>query len=371
MVRGESADELLGRFTFSSTKSPASTSPPPETEDNSGEQRYLSLAASAFHVANHSTPNLPSAVRAGASPLGPRRVLDLGDDDDVDEPVGMDGGENNVEESVRDGGDVCAHGQTKPVLAPVEKRTRLDVPSMCQQPPRPSILSPQHSFLLSTTLSPMSPYASQNPLDDALLSLNLAMFWQWTLCFCLVNFDLELGQALERVYPPIDFSEDEKRTIAFSAFPDSNSSAHSGDSTFAFRMRSGDFTQQLYLTQQLPPFSVPLPNSSGSGSRGRTRSALPNPGAGLPVDTDGYTYGYVFFRQKRDVEIRRGFFQKSLVVLTPHPWPGLFLHLVKILGPKYMDALVDDRKRRSSVVHPQGHSSAKSLLEAACFNIAA
>lgn len=95
---------------------------------------------------------------------------------------------------------------------------------------------------------------------------------------------------------------------AFSAFPDSNSAAHVGDSTFTFRMRSGHFTSELYRTQQAPPLA--MDNSASMALPGRGMSTL-HPGAGLPVDTDGFTYGYVFFRQQKDSEIRRGYFQVS------------------------------------------------------------
>ncbi|KAI8915255.1 hypothetical protein DFJ77DRAFT_430348 [Powellomyces hirtus] len=226
--------------------------------------------------------------------------------------------------------------------------------------------------------SPLSPAGGGNPLDHSLLSLNLRMFWQWILCVCLVNFDLELGQALECVYPPIEFSEAEKKNISFSAFPDSNSTAHVGDSTFTFRMRSGHFTTELYRRQQPPPLQTATPTSGATPTtpnkpNGRGIETL-HPGAGLPVDTDGHTYGYVFFRQQKDPQIRRGYFQKSLVILSPHPWPGLFLKLVGLLGPKYMDALCQDRRivaASSDLSSSSPASAAKALLETACFNIAA
>ncbi|TPX71120.1 hypothetical protein SpCBS45565_g01383 [Spizellomyces sp. 'palustris'] len=245
-----------------------------------------------------------------------------------------------------------------------EQNTKLDTPTPRPPPPpldAPStttltpLISPHHSFLL-TRSGPFSP-----ALDDGLLNLELKKFWEWVLCFCVVNFDLELGQALECVYPPIDFTESERKNISFSAFPDSNSASHVGDSTFTFRMRSGHFTTELYQRQQPPPLAMPSALSGMSGL---------HPGAGLPVDTDGFTYGYVFFRQQKDTEIRRGYFQKSLVILTPHPWPGLFVHLISELGPRYMDALVEDRQKAGSDLSVTS-SAAKTLLETASFSIAA
>ncbi|KAI8904051.1 hypothetical protein EDD86DRAFT_178966, partial [Gorgonomyces haynaldii] len=183
--------------------------------------------------------------------------------------------------------------------------------------------------------------------EEALSRLNLGLFWQWILCFCVVHFDLEKGQSMEAIYPPIEFSEQELKTICFSAFPDSNSIEHNGDSVFSFRMRNGYFSNRLYLQQK-----------ANNLDPSRFEDMIP----GLPIQTDGYTYGYVFFRQKKDEELKRGFFQKSLVILSPHPWPGLFLQMVRILGPELMESLVKERKTQQTV--------GTALLEAASFNVA-
>ncbi|KAH6574559.1 hypothetical protein BASA61_006936 [Batrachochytrium salamandrivorans] len=270
------------------------------------------------------------------------------------------------------------------------------------------------SPVLITLLSP-----TKEPINDALLRLDLGAFWQWVLCFCIVNFDLEIGQALEMVYPPIEFTENEKRTIACSAFPDSNSSEHLGDSCFTFRMRNSDFCNRLYVKRQIPnlPLGSQLPVSGSSSTsslptmlatHSQQADPLVTPSAdsqqstqhtvGLPVDTDGYTYGYVLFRQQADSEVRRGFLQKSLVLLSPYPWPGLFLHIVSLLGPELMSSLVADRRSNAQthdsenlesssefestasttgILTPTTRSAVTpafqgmAMLEAACFNIAA
>ncbi|KAF9970887.1 hypothetical protein BGZ73_006267 [Actinomortierella ambigua] len=70
-----------------------------------------------------------------------------------------------------------------------------------------------------------------------------------------------------------------------------------------------------------------------------------------PTTDAGFLYGYVFFRQKQDPSIRRGYFQKSVVILTQHPFVGLFSRLVSVLGPAYFEV-------------------GKPMLEAAFHNIA-
>ncbi|SNX81760.1 uncharacterized protein MEPE_00465 [Melanopsichium pennsylvanicum] len=53
--------------------------------------------------------------------------------------------------------------------------------------------------------------------------------------------------------------------------------------------------------------------------------------------SSSYIYGYVFFRQKRDSTNRRGYFQKSVVILSHLPFVGLFSEVVARLGPLYFE----------------------------------
>ena len=45
----------------------------------------------------------------------------------------------------------------------------------------------------------------------------------------------------------------------------------------------------------------------------------------------------MFFRQRRDPLLKRGYFQKSLVLITPHNYVGLFTRIVGWLGSAYFD----------------------------------
>ena len=86
-------------------------------------------------------------------------------------------------------------------------------------------------------------------------------------------------------------------------------------------MRNSDFTKNLYLKKDTDTNEMDAVNAMG-----------------LPIDNDGYTYAFVFFRQQKDTALRRGYFQKALVLQSPHCWPGLFLYIVNHLGPKVMDS---------------------------------
>jgi hypothetical protein len=56
--------------------------------------------------------------------------------------------------------------------------------------------------------------------ETILEKMDLAALWQWILCFAVVTFDLEHGHGLillivdlEVSYPPIPFSDKEKKTL--------------------------------------------------------------------------------------------------------------------------------------------------------------
>jgi hypothetical protein len=106
-----------------------------------------------------------------------------------------------------------------------------------------------------------------------------------------------------------------KTNVCYLAFPDSNSS-QLGDSQFHFRIRR---------------------NGSGNGGcdfnhKYEIYGTHPN----FMVDTTHY-YGYSFFRQVRDPENKRGYFQKSVVMLTSLPYHSLFYELVKMVAPEYFE----------------------------------
>jgi hypothetical protein len=140
-----------------------------------------------------------------------------------------------------------------------------------------------------------------------------------------------------------------------------------GDSIFSFRMRNSEFSNRIYIQKKAASIITEPPKSN---------AAFQNLDTSLPTYTDGYTYGYVFFRQEADNEVKRGFFQKSIVLLSPHPWPGMFLKVIELLGPKLMTSCIQDRRDNSSKegsppskAHPG--RAALSLLEQASFSVAA
>ncbi|KAJ1362849.1 hypothetical protein KIN20_022545, partial [Parelaphostrongylus tenuis] len=120
-------------------------------------------------------------------------------------------------------------------------------------------------------------------------------FNEWVHSICVVTFDLELGQALEVIYPgDAVLSTQEKTNICYLAFPDSNSGTMK-DADFHFRIRRGTTeitSAQATLLERLSPSVSFDPR---------------------------YLYGFVHFRQQKDSSVRRGYYQKSLFFENGEP----------------------------------------------------
>ncbi|XP_077399427.1 protein DENND6B isoform X1 [Vanacampus margaritifer] len=154
-----------------------------------------------------------------------------------------------------------------------------------------------------------------NPLDDEDVDLRRpwARFSSWLECACVVTFDLELGQAIELVYPPdVKLTEKEKSSLCYLSFPDSYSGCI-GDTQFSFRMRQSVGRRHSRLSNDLYNRDAP---------------------AALQSEASHF-YGYVYFRQVKDASVKRGYFQKSLVLVSQLPFVQLFHSLLHIIAPDF------------------------------------
>lgn len=162
-------------------------------------------------------------------------------------------------------------------------------------------------------------------------------FSSWVHGVCVVTFDLELGQALETLYPAhVSLSETDKSNICYLAFPDSNSGVM-GDSQFHFRVR-------------LSPTAVATPGNFGQDHQSHhrrpeivrrvheeyNRRCSPT----LALDP-AYVFGFAYFRQVKDSSIRRGYFQKSVILLTKLPLVGLFPLITAAVARSFFDSESD------------------------------
>lgn len=140
-------------------------------------------------------------------------------------------------------------------------------------------------------------------------------FSNWLHCACVVTFDLELGQAMEIIYPShIRMTEKEKMNICYLSFPDSNSGCM-GDTQFHFRIRQCPGRKHLNKSHIEYNRECPIQLKSD----------------------EAHYYGFVYFRQTKDRSIRRGYFQKSVVLISRLPFIALFSQLVSIIAPEYFE----------------------------------
>lgn len=126
----------------------------------------------------------------------------------------------------------------------------------------------------------------------------------WVSAVVIVNFDLELGQNIEHIEPVgFELTEQERLNICYLAFPDSNSGC-AGDTRYHFRIRK---------------------EFSTARQRDDARELH-------------FYYGYVFFRQVKGEQFKRGYFQKSLVLLTRKPYVNLYNNIVTIVAPQFFES---------------------------------
>ncbi|CAM9637884.1 unnamed protein product, partial [Phaeothamnion confervicola] len=124
----------------------------------------------------------------------------------------------------------------------------------------------------------------------------------WVRSLAVVAFDVGTGHKLEACWPPGSLDNDDQQRIRMLAMPDCNTT-QIGDSFYCFRTRRS--------------FGLPLFSSS--------------------LLEQSFEYCYAFFRQEKNTVCARGFFQKSIVLVSRYPYVNLFERLVKIIGPLYFD----------------------------------
>ena len=145
--------------------------------------------------------------------------------------------------------------------------------------------------------------------ETELFSLN-----SWIYCICLVDFDLTEGQITKFSYPFDILSEEEKTNIANLSFPDSNSNTSCNNNKeinakFCFRFRARLPTKSFIIK------SMSLKTKISYHHRHKSHP---------------YLFGYVFFKQKPDKSIHRGYFQKAIVIITPIPYIHVFVKALSI-----------------------------------------
>ncbi|EIW72107.1 hypothetical protein TREMEDRAFT_41513 [Tremella mesenterica DSM 1558] len=193
---------------------------------------------------------------------------------------------------------------------------------------------------------------------------------RWIQEIVVCNFDLERGPVVERRAVGRRWGPGEKENVAFSSFPDTSLFAE-GNIMFSFKIRHIP-PDPASLSQPEPVSPMPdrvasmEANFQGMSMEQGSTVPMETPAAGSAGMSKGekaeeyrkwdergreWLYGYVWFEQRKDKDLVRGYMQKSLVILTHLPFPSLFFTILERIGPPFFQ---------------HGYSA----LEAACHSIA-
>lgn len=151
--------------------------------------------------------------------------------------------------------------------------------------------------------------AVENQLDIAVETRLLLA--RWITCFLVVQFDVDIGPDLKLIAPRIKFSETDFHTICFSCLPEKTPVEGSLKEPHVFRWT---------CDTDVRPAEAQTPENEAMGA----------PGTLL--------YGYVLFSQRKDDLCTRGYMQESLVIISPHYLPKLFITCLEtIVTEAYLD----------------------------------
>jgi len=116
----------------------------------------------------------------------------------------------------------------------------------------------------------------------------------WVVAIAVVSFDIDEGQVIEHIVPQKALSRGEQKLLSLLSFPDSNSFNAEGSMKYIFRLKRDSQDRE-------------------------------------------YDYGFTYFKQRKDANNMRGYFQKSLLILTSLPYIQFFKSLVELVGNAYFN----------------------------------
>jgi hypothetical protein len=178
-----------------------------------------------------------------------------------------------------------------------------------------STSSSSSNLALQSTTTTTTSNSTSPTLLSRTLSNSAHLPWdqlqKWLYGIAVITFDLELGQSIEFLLPNhCKLTEKEKLNLSYLSFPDTNSTSL-GDFQYHFRINHESSNLSTYYQYY--------------------NSIVPS---ALQVDKNSL-FCYVNFRQICDKTIKRGFFQKSFVILSKLPFISLFLTIVNQLAINY------------------------------------
>ncbi|ORC92079.1 putative Afi1 domain-containing protein [Trypanosoma theileri] len=152
---------------------------------------------------------------------------------------------------------------------------------------------------------------------------------KWIEAIGVVSFNLELGQTLTHLYPPLPFSLQQETDLAFLSFPDTNST------------RQGKYLHHFVFPvdknkcdkTRVEVSRVSSESSSSTGAKVLGRSSVSK----LEVYHEEY-FCSSFYRQRKDPNNLRGVQQKAIVLLSLYPFPRIFESMLDIICNEVLDS---------------------------------
>ncbi|RNF08600.1 protein DENND6A-like isoform X1 [Trypanosoma conorhini] len=165
---------------------------------------------------------------------------------------------------------------------------------------------PQDGCSAATGVSPIPPTRySPSPLTP-----------KWVEAIGVVSFDLELGQTLTHLFPPLPLSIPQETDLAFLCFPDTNHTEY-GHSLhhFIFPMKKKDY-DITRITVARMPHSTKLRSVVFKGSSASSASH------GDVCDEECFCSA--IYLQRKDASNERGTQQRALVLISVYAFPKIF-----------------------------------------------
>ncbi|BEI82755.1 hypothetical protein CcaverHIS002_0306230 [Cutaneotrichosporon cavernicola] len=192
-----------------------------------------------------------------------------------------------------------------------------------------SVQSSTSATYLAPEISAPAPSPRPPPLIDDETASSMA---RWVKEIVVCNFDLERGPVVERRAGGRRWGPGVKENVAFSSFPDTSLFTE-GSIQFSFKIR--------HVPPDPAALAFPEPPSPNPAAESFSDAVLPEKRDRADEyrkwDERGreWMYGFVWFQQRRDRGIARGYMQKSVVILTHLPFPALWSAVLSHLAPAF------------------------------------
>eukprot|EP00948_MAST-09A_sp_MAST-9A-sp1_P003294 g3294.t1 len=195
-----------------------------------------------------------------------------------------------------------------------------------------------------------------DPLD-LLSPEDFVSIHRWLSCVLIVSFDVDKGQVVEECFPSHvseSLTEKQKRQYAGLSLPEGAFLSWHHANAEAQRSRDCNVIEEdlelfytwrsskLFATNRSSSSVVKPksnPNSSASKvdktkSTSNSMKSKPNP---VKSERKAFEYGYVYFKRSPSDNIKRGYLQRSLVLISPLPILHLFEKVATVLADTYFN----------------------------------